>query len=54
MKISIIGSGIVGVVLGKAFITEGHDVMLGTRNTSKEEVVKWNKTTHPSVLERLK
>jgi predicted dinucleotide-binding enzyme len=41
MKIGIIGSGIVGQVLGKAFLTEGHEVMLGTRNISKEEVVKW-------------
>lgn len=43
MKIGIIGSGIVGQVLGKGFLIEGHEVMLGTRNTSKEEVVKWKK-----------
>ena len=43
MKIGIIGSGIVGRVLGKAFLTEDHEVMLGTRNISKEEVVKWKK-----------
>jgi predicted dinucleotide-binding enzyme len=43
MKIGIIGSGIVGRVLGNAFLSEGHDVMLGTRNTSKDEVVKWKK-----------
>jgi predicted dinucleotide-binding enzyme len=41
MKIGIIGSGIVGQVLAKAFISEGNEVMLGTRNTAKEEVVKW-------------
>jgi 8-hydroxy-5-deazaflavin:NADPH oxidoreductase len=41
MKIGIIGSGIVGQVLAKAFLAEGHEVMLGTRNTAKEEVVKW-------------
>ena len=41
MKIGIIGSGIVGRVLGKAFLSEGYDVILGTRNTSKDEVVKW-------------
>lgn len=41
MKIGIIGSGPVGQVLAKAFITEKHEVMLGTRNTSKDEVVKW-------------
>jgi hypothetical protein len=41
MKIGIIGSGNVGRVLGKAFLTEGHDVLLGTRDTGKEAVVKW-------------
>ena len=41
MKIGIIGSGVVGQVLAKAFIKEGHEVKLGTRNTSKEEVVKF-------------
>jgi predicted dinucleotide-binding enzyme len=41
MKVGIIGSGVVGQVLASAFLQEGHDVMLGTRNTSKEEVVKW-------------
>ena len=41
MKVGIIGSGIVGRVLAKGFLNEGHDVMLGTRNISKEEVVKW-------------
>jgi predicted dinucleotide-binding enzyme len=47
MKIGIIGSGIVGRVLATGFLKEGHEVMLGTRNLSKEEVVKWkgeNKT----------
>lgn len=43
MKIGIIGSGIVGQVLAKAFHKEGHQVKLGTRNTSKEEVVKFKK-----------
>lgn len=41
MKIGIIGSGIVGRVLGSAFLSEKNEVMLGTRNTSKDEVVKW-------------
>lgn len=41
MKIGIIGSGIVGRVLATAFRKEGHQVMLGTRNIAKEEVVKW-------------
>jgi predicted dinucleotide-binding enzyme len=41
MKIGIIGSGIVGRVLATAFLKEGHEVTIGTRNVTKEEVVKW-------------
>lgn len=51
MKIGIIGSGIVGQVLAKAFTAEGHNVILGTRNTSKEEVVKFNKETEIAVAD---
>ena len=43
MKIGVIGSGPVGQVLAKAFLSEGNEAMLGTRDTSKEEVVKWRK-----------
>jgi len=43
MKIGILGSGHVGRVLGTAFIKEGHQTMLGTRNVMKEEVLKWKK-----------
>jgi predicted dinucleotide-binding enzyme len=49
MKIGIIGSGVVGRVLGNGFLSEGHKVMLGTRNISKEEVMKW-KNENPTVL----
>jgi 8-hydroxy-5-deazaflavin:NADPH oxidoreductase len=41
MKIGIIGSGDVGRVLATAFLKEGHNVMLGTRDVTKEVVVKW-------------
>ena len=41
MKTGILGSGIVGRVLATAFLKEGHDVMIGTRDVSKDEVVKW-------------
>src|SRR3954466_2755919 len=41
MKIGIIGSAAVGQALAKAFKSEGHDVILGTRDTSKEEVTKF-------------
>lgn len=41
MKTGILGSGVVGRVLGTAFLKEGHEVMLGTRDVTKEEVMKW-------------
>ena len=41
MKIGVIGSGIVGRVLANAFLQEGYQVMLGSRNPNKEEVIKW-------------
>ena len=47
MKTGIIGSGIVGRVLASAFLNEGYEVMLGTRDTAKEDVVKW-KNGNPS------
>jgi len=43
MKIGILGSSVVGQALGKGFLSEGYEVMLGTRNTSKEDLVKWQK-----------
>ncbi len=43
MKVGILGSSEVGQTLAKAFLTEGHEVMIGTRNVSKEELVKWQK-----------
>jgi predicted dinucleotide-binding enzyme len=46
MKIGIIGSGPVGQVLAKAFQAEGHEVMLGTRNTAKEEVLQFKKSNN--------
>ena len=42
MKAGIIGSGQVGQVLARAFKSEGYDVMLGTRNTSKENAAQFN------------
>lgn len=41
LKIGILGSGIVGQVLAKAFLTEGNAVMLGTRDINKADVIKW-------------
>ena len=43
MKVGILGSSSVGQSLGKAFLTEGFEVMIGTRDTSKESLVSWQK-----------
>ena len=45
MKVGIIGSGVVGKTLAKAFKNEGYEVMLGTRDPSNEDVVKFNSET---------
>lgn len=50
MKVGIIGSGIVGRVLASGFISEGHHVMLGTRNINKEDVVKWKQDNQSGLL----
>jgi predicted dinucleotide-binding enzyme len=49
-KIGIIGSGIVGQVLGNAFLQEGNVVMLGTRDVLKEEVVKWKNENSSAMI----
>lgn len=54
MKIGIIGSGVVGQMLAIGFSNEGHDVMMGTRNVEKDEVVKFtgdNPTIKPGTFE---
>jgi predicted dinucleotide-binding enzyme len=43
MKIGILGSGDVGLKLGDGFISLGHTVKIGTRNTFKENVISWIK-----------
>ena len=48
MKVGIIGSGIVGQVLAIAFKSEGHEVVLGTRNPDKKELGDF-KSDHPSI-----
>ena len=50
MKVGILGSGIVGRVLASAFLSEGHSVMLGTRNISKDEVTKWQNENSGGLL----
>lgn len=43
MNVGILGSADVGQALGSAFISEGHKVMIGTRDTSKASLVAWQK-----------
>ena len=47
MKIGIIGSGVVGQVLGIGFLNEGYDVLLSSRDSAKQELVQW-KGKNPS------
>ncbi|HEV3221510.1 MAG TPA: NAD(P)-binding domain-containing protein [Puia sp.] len=41
MKIGILGSGEVAQTLGTAFLTEGYEVKLGSRNPLKDVLKKW-------------
>ncbi len=50
MKVGILGSAVVGQALGKAFLAEGNEVMIGTRDTSKESLVKWQKANSTAKL----
>lgn len=50
MKVGILGSAIVGETLGKAFLSEGNEVMIGTRDTSKESLIKWQKVNPTAKL----
>jgi predicted dinucleotide-binding enzyme len=45
MKIGVLGSGIVGQVLGAGFLKHGHEAMLGTRDSKKKEVDDWVRAT---------
>ena len=41
MKVGILGSGIVGRVLGAGFLKHGHPVMIGTRDLEKADLQQW-------------
>ena len=41
MKAGVLGSGIVGRVLGAGLLKHGYDAMLGTRDPKKTEVQDW-------------
>lgn len=43
MNIGILGSGPVGLTLGKGLMQSGHHVIIGTRNPSKESLQQWIK-----------
>lgn len=50
MKIGIVGSGDVARSLGLGFIAAGHEVMLGSRDTGKKELVNWSKKNKGGLL----
>jgi len=41
MKIGILGTGMVGQTLGDKFIQLGHDVFMGSRNSTNEKAREW-------------
>ena len=45
MRVGILGSGSVGQTLGMGFAEHGHDVMLGTRDPNKPELLRWKGST---------
>ena len=45
MKVGILGSGIVGRVLGAGFLKHGHQVMIGTRDSDKPDLQQWVRET---------
>jgi len=40
-RIGVLGTGVVGHTLSAGFAARGHDVMIGTRDPSKAELVEW-------------
>src|SRR6058998_3578696 len=47
MKVGVLGSGDVGNALGKAFITLGHEVKMGSRSAANEKAVAWARGSGP-------
>ena len=50
MQIGIIGSGPVGRVLSKAFQSEGYKVMVGTRDKSKDAIIKFREANREILI----
>jgi predicted dinucleotide-binding enzyme len=46
-KVGILGTGDVGRVLGKGFVSRGHDVKLGARESDNEKGAAWAKENGP-------
>lgn len=49
MKIAVLGTGIVGKTVAKDLIDAGFDVVMGTRDPSKEELLQWQEQEAPLV-----
>jgi predicted dinucleotide-binding enzyme len=47
MKIGILGTGDVGMALGKAFAALGHEVKMGSRDAKNDKALAWTKETGP-------
>jgi predicted dinucleotide-binding enzyme len=47
MRTAILGTGVVGQALGKAFITLGHEVKMGSREAKNEKALAWAKEMGP-------
>ena len=45
MKIGILGTGMVGTTLGTKFVSLGHEVRLGSRETDNPKALEWVQTT---------
>lgn len=45
MRVGILGSGSVGQTLGRGFAEHGHEVVLGTRDPEKPELLRWKEST---------
>jgi 8-hydroxy-5-deazaflavin:NADPH oxidoreductase len=41
MKVGVLGTGNVGQALGKAFVTLGHDVKMGSRSATNDKAIAW-------------
>jgi predicted dinucleotide-binding enzyme len=47
MKVGVLGTGDVGKALGKAFISLGHEVKIGSRSATNEKALAWAKEMGP-------